>query len=93
MPNRQQNQASYIPQRLHRQRPILLHQPANSTSQLNHAIKPMEMYQSSRRLVMYLLVDGETNHSSNGTVGNGKRTRQFNVDQSIRLGNVMESSG
>lgn len=64
----------HVPQRLQCQRTILLHQPGDPTPQLDHAIEPMEMYQSRCRLVMYLLVDGEADHSSYGAVGNGEGT-------------------
>lgn len=51
------------------------------------------MYQSSSRLAVDLLVDDETDHSSYRTIGHREGTRQFGVDQSIRLGNMMQGFG
>lgn len=49
------------------------------------------MYESSLGLVMYLLVDGETDHGSYGTVGNGEWTRQSSVYQSICRGDMVQN--
>lgn len=58
----------HVPQRLQRQCTILLHQSGDSSPQLDHPIEPVEVYEAGRLLLMYLLIDGEDNHSSYGAV-------------------------
>ena len=74
-----------VPQYFERQCTVLFHQSGDSSSQLDHSIEPVEMYQARRVQMMYLLVDGEGNYSSYRAVRNRFRARQLQINQRIRL--------